>query len=220
MPLLQRAIELDPDYAQAYATLSDCYTTSFFDDGNEVKLDTAIAYARKALSADDTDGLCHYAMGFAHLYTHQFDIASFHARRAVALNPNSTLFASHYALYLTFVGRHREALEMLDIAGHHDPLSPSYYSQIRAFALFGDEQYQEIIGQFGQVTQPQFWDYGLLAAAYAHIGGEHEARLAAAQVLKVRPAYSVKWYATITPYLNSADQERLFGGLRKAGLPD
>src|SRR5262249_41382908 len=60
MPLLQRAIELDPGYAQAYALLSDCYTTSYFDDYDEIKLHTAIAYARKALSTDETDGLCHY----------------------------------------------------------------------------------------------------------------------------------------------------------------
>src|SRR5262249_36356283 len=59
IPLLQRAIELDPGYAQAYALLSDCYATSFiFDDLDEAKLHSAIAYARKALSVDDTDGLC------------------------------------------------------------------------------------------------------------------------------------------------------------------
>src|SRR5262249_30864071 len=120
IPLLQRAIELDPGYAQAYALLSDCYATSFiFDDLDKTKLHSAIAYARKALSVDDTDGLCHYAMGFALLYTDQFEVAGAHLRRAVGLNPNSTLFASHYAIWLTYVGRHREALEMLDIAALH-----------------------------------------------------------------------------------------------------
>jgi TolB-like protein/class 3 adenylate cyclase/Flp pilus assembly protein TadD len=220
MPLLQRAIELDSGYAQAYALLSDCCTTSYFYDGDRKKLDSALVYAQKALSADDTDGLCHYAMGFALLYlTDQFGVAGVHLRRAVALNPNSTLFSSHYAMWLTYAGRHREALEMLDIAAHHDPIVPSYHSQIRTIALFGDEQYEEAIEAFSQITQPQYWDYAYLAAAYEQLGEEDKARLTATEVLRLRPAYSISLNAKRSPH-NSADRERLCSALRKAGIPD
>jgi TolB-like protein/class 3 adenylate cyclase/Flp pilus assembly protein TadD len=218
MPLLQRAIELDSGYAQAYALLSDCYATSYVNDSDETKLQPAIGFARKALSADDTDGLCHYAMGFALLYTDQFEAAGAYLHRAVSLNPNSTLFASHYAIWLTYVGRHREALEMLDIAARHDPVAPVYYSQIRAITLFCDAQYEEAIEAFSQIMRPQWWDYAYLAAAFAQLGDEHKARLAAAEVLKLRPAYSISLNAKRTPHC-SADRERLCGALRKAGLP-
>jgi TolB-like protein/Tfp pilus assembly protein PilF len=220
MPLLQRAIELDGGYAQAYALLSDCYTTSFHYDGDERKLESALAYAQKALAADDTDGLCHYAMGFVHIISARFDVAGTHFHRAVALNPNSTLFASHYAFWLSRVGRHREALETLDMAAQHDPLAPSHYSQGRVIALFDDKRYEEVIHAFRQIAQPQYWDHAILAAAYAHLGKEHEASLAAAEVLRLLPAFSVTFCAKIAPYLNPTDRERLLDGLRKAGIPE
>src|SRR5262249_55223453 len=153
-----------------------CYTTSYYYNCDEQKLGTAVAYAQEALSADDTDDLCHYAMGVAQLVSGRFDVAGAHLRRAIALNPNSTLSASHYADWLTLVGRHREAIETLDIAAQHDPLAPSYYSQIRAFALLNDEQYEEAIEAFNQIKQPQYWDHAYLAASYARLGKEREAR--------------------------------------------
>jgi adenylate cyclase len=67
---------------------------------------------------------------------------------------------------------------------------------------------------------PQHWDHAFLAAAYAHLGKQHEAHLAAAEVLHLLPAFSAASFVKSAVYLNPADQERLLSGLRKAGLPE
>ncbi|NIS60747.1 MAG: hypothetical protein GTO13_08620 [Proteobacteria bacterium] len=57
-----------------------------------------------------------------------------------------------------------------------------------------------------------------LAAAYAHLGREQDARAAAAKVLKLDPNFSLKYYVTMFPFKNQDDRDQLFNALRKAGL--
>jgi len=57
-----------------------------------------------------------------------------------------------------------------------------------------------------------------LTATLGLLGREKEARVAAANVLKVNPKFSLENLAKTAPYKNKADAERLIGALRKAGL--
>jgi hypothetical protein len=57
-----------------------------------------------------------------------------------------------------------------------------------------------------------------LAAAYSYLGHEKDARATAAKVLKLNPNFSLKYYATMLPFKNQNDRDRLINALRKAGL--
>ncbi len=218
--LLRRAVELDPEYAQAYAMLADCHATKYFFDADEQNLKAALPFAQRALAIDDNDGISHYAMGYIHLYYHRFDAAGSCLAKAVSLNPNSVLFASHYALWLSRVGRLREALEMLDFVALRDPFQQPYYYQIRAIALFTERRYEDALQALNQASSLQYYDHALMAAANAHLGSEQEAGLEAAEVDRMRPGTTIPWMLRIAPFKHQADRDHLAEGLRKAGLPD
>jgi tetratricopeptide (TPR) repeat protein len=218
--LLRRAVDLDAEYAQAYAMLADCYATQYFFDGDEQNLKAALPFAQRALSIDDNDGLSHYAMGYIHLYYHRFDAAGPCLAKAVSLNPNSVLFASHHALWLSRVGRVREALETLDFVALRDPLQQPYYYQIRAIALFAEGRYEEALHTMHQASSHQYYDHALMAAANAHLGNEQAAGVEAAEVARRRPGTTIPWLLKITPFKHRADRDRLATGLQKAGLPE
>ena len=58
----------------------------------------------------------------------------------------------------------------------------------------------------------------MLAATYAELGREKEARAEVAEVLRINPAYSVERYRGRAPFKNQADLDRVIAALHKAGL--
>jgi hypothetical protein len=63
-------------------------------------------------------------------------------------------------------------------------------------------------------------DHAYLAAAYANLRRDEEARAAAAEVLRLQPDFSIRLYSKQEPYKDSADLEHLLQGFHKAGLPE
>ncbi len=59
-----------------------------------------------------------------------------------------------------------------------------------------------------------------LAACHAQLGEEEAMHAAAAEVLRLRPDFSVAAFTTRQSYKLAADREHLASSLRKAGLPE
>jgi hypothetical protein len=62
----------------------------------------------------------------------------------------------------------------------------------------------------------QLW----LAAAYAQLDRLGEARAAADEVRRIEPDFAIERWKLTAVYKRPEDSERLFDGIRKAGLPD
>jgi len=220
IPLLRRAIELDPAFTQAYTELALVSLQQRYLDGDEEALDMALAYAQKGLEIDENDGGCHAAMGLVRTVLRQFDLAEAHAMKAVALNPNSVHFAALNAYRLSRCGKAKEALAILDMTARHDPLRPMWYDQYRGWFLFEDRRYDEAIEALRRLSPLQYWDHVHLAAAHAYLGREVEARAEASAVLRMQPRFTVSWWGKMHCYKDPADAEHMLLGLRKAGLPE
>ena len=129
MAYLELAVELDPDFALAYAVLSRVYEeqgTTF--EGSEVWLHQALAASERALALDSGlaegyaargDVLWSSLFGFLHVESAR-DL-----KRAVALNPNVSDTHDDLAVIYSHVGLLDEALEETLIAQSLDPLSVS-----------------------------------------------------------------------------------------------
>jgi TolB-like protein/DNA-binding winged helix-turn-helix (wHTH) protein/Flp pilus assembly protein TadD len=129
----EQAIALQPDYAQAYAELSDCYRLiQFFGSGapEEYWL-KAKAAAEKALELDDSLAEAHTSLAVL-LWRHDWNWATSEAefRRALQLNPNYVEGRRAYSVYLRTVGRFQEALAESRRARDLDPLSPTLRSDL------------------------------------------------------------------------------------------
>jgi class 3 adenylate cyclase/TolB-like protein len=221
--MFERAIELDPGYGRAYALLAHSVFLEWFRDmtGSNAALDRAFTLARKALALDERDSICHFSIGWVHLFRRSFDLAEEHYRRAFALNPNSPEQAARMGSLCAFLGKPEEATQWLRQANRLDPyLEGDSYWDTLGCVHFIAGQYQDAIAAFSRASTMSFWAQAYLAACSALAAGSEQAGGYAAEVLRLSPNFSLNRLAEKEPYRNPADRARLIDGMRKAGLPE
>jgi tetratricopeptide (TPR) repeat protein len=122
----QRAIELAPDYAPAYAALAFSYNllaSSEFAPSRE-NYAQAKKWAQKAIELDESLAGAHAALGFVLCYGDwDWPAAEKEFQRANALEPNGEGGHHVYALYLGDMGRTEEAIAEMKKSLEADPLS-------------------------------------------------------------------------------------------------
>ena len=155
-----RAIDLDPDFALAYAGLADAYLVA--GAYGSIPTSEALAHgksaASKALQLDDGLARAHYAM--ATIYTwYDWDWAKAEKefQRALALNPNDALGRNWHGGYLSLKGRHDEALDEHERARELDPFSLIINANL-VRSLYWGRRYDDAIRQAKKTLQidPQF----------------------------------------------------------------
>ena len=125
MTEFQRALDLDPGYAPAYAGLADCLV--FLSDGEPKPAEMILraeAAAKRALELDPLVTEAHASLAFV-AERHHWDrrLAAREYERAIELNPNYATAHDWYGLFLAEEGRFDEALSEIDRARALDPLA-------------------------------------------------------------------------------------------------
>jgi TolB-like protein/DNA-binding SARP family transcriptional activator/Flp pilus assembly protein TadD len=217
---LRKAVEIDPEYAQAHALLAASYLFQYWQGIERPLLASSLASAKKAVLLDGDNPWGHCLMGAVLIFMEELDAAEKHLDRAVLLNPNSVWCAAWRVAWLNRVGRTKESLETLDKLVRLDPFLPDGYWELRLNALFAEHRYEEAIRAAHRKETLQYYDHAYVAAAYAYLGLRREAEAEVAQVLLKRPDFSIRWYAQQEPYKFQADRDHLLDGMRRAGLPE
>lgn len=143
-----QAIEIDPEYAPAYAGLADVYLTQL--DYNYLPPREAFALADRvlldALRLDNTLAEPHTSLG--HLRLHQFNWAAAEQQftRAIELNPGYDTAHYYYGNLLAAFGRFDEAVAEANRALELDPISPNA-RQNRLFILYLARRYEHAVEQ-------------------------------------------------------------------------
>lgn len=121
----QRAIELDPKYALAYAGLSDAWGVLPSNVGYPAAEAAANAKdaAQKALDIDDGLAEAHASMGLALMVEKNYEGAEPEFLRASELNPGYAYAHYWYSMALDAMERHEDALRELETAYQLNPLS-------------------------------------------------------------------------------------------------
>jgi DNA-binding winged helix-turn-helix (wHTH) protein/TolB-like protein/Flp pilus assembly protein TadD len=123
---LQKAVELDPQYALAYAALAEAYASLTFLKlaGTAESMTKARAAAERALQLDPNLAEAHSADGFIKLtYDWDWRGADQEFQKALELNPNLSVVHDEYATLLEAEGRMDEAIVEVNKARELDPLS-------------------------------------------------------------------------------------------------
>ena len=140
----QQAIDLDPNYALAYAGLADVHSLLPLYAGTAPKDDVpkALAAARKAVELDSNLAEAHTSLGNALLFNAQLKLAEQEFRRALELNPNYATAHQWLAECLQGQGRFPESLAENERAHELDPLSliinASYASSLGGVGRYDD----------------------------------------------------------------------------------
>jgi eukaryotic-like serine/threonine-protein kinase len=222
--LFNQAIEIDPQYAPAYAGLADCYNLLDIWAGLPTKetFPRAKAAAQKALAIDDQLAEAHTSLAYA-IHTYEWDWAAAEQdyKRAIALNPNYATARQWYAEFLTATGRFDEAEAQGRKALELDPMSP-IINAVVAYNRMMARRYDAAIEQGIRTTQlfPKFMPgHAYLGLAYLESGKPREA-IAALEASRKLQDIVVVFTWLIRAHLaagNTAEAARLTKELEKRG---
>jgi tetratricopeptide (TPR) repeat protein len=155
-----QAVVRDPQYAEAYVGLANCYNLlreySLMPPSEAYP--RAEAAAKRAIALDDSLSGAHSALGFVDFYW-SWDVAGAQREfmRALTLDPNSVTAHYWYGTYLLHLGRFSESLEEIEKAQKLDPNSTPILAD-KGLALFHagqTEQAEELLKQLVG-TDPNF----------------------------------------------------------------
>ena len=119
----EQAVVADPNYALAYAELSEGYSYGGRGLDRKQRQIKREATARKALELDPNLPEAHFAMAGAKRDAWEWAEAEREYRRAIELNPNFALAHSTFADFLSHLGRNDEALAAAKRGLEINPLS-------------------------------------------------------------------------------------------------
>lgn len=225
VPLLERSLALEADYATAHGLLAWCHLILFVRAGlKEENRTAAIHHARAAVThgRDDATALAMGAFAIG-LVEHDHVAAHEAFEQALALSRSSAFALFLGAVVLAYAG---EAERGIDWAGRALRLSPVdrmafAHHQALAIGHFQRERYEEAANAARRavLSNPGFSvSHILLAAALAKLGRTEEAKAAARQVLARDPSFSSRQYCAaigIVPALADVFTE----AWNSAGLP-
>ncbi len=215
--LLEKAIELDPGYAEAYPWLALCHLALWGYDLDKAALATATAIALRGVALDDNSAICHIIVAYCGLYNREFQLSRFHHERACALNPNDAYVATHMGLFLAYTGRAAESSIWFENGLRLNPFPPTWYVAFAGRAAYVDRRYADAAKSLDAPTE-SVKSLMYLAAALGQLGRIAEARTILDACARLKPAIPIIKFAEAEPFQNPADNGHLIDGLRKAGL--
>lgn len=152
--LFEQAVQIDSQFALAYARLSDCYALLGFQalSADKNVYSKAEEYAKTALRIDEMLPEAHMALGFVLFDKWDLSGAEREFLRAIEINPNFASAHIFYAQLLTFSRRYDESIIETRKALELDPLSAET-SQWAGTAYLYAGLYDESIKQFNNALE-------------------------------------------------------------------
>ncbi len=220
--LLRRAIQLDPNYAAAYAALAETYhiaaSMGWAESPSEF-LGRAEELAGKALTIDDSEVRAHIMLGRVHIFYQQYAQARAEMDRALAINPNDAHGLAGRGNALMWMGQTDAAIEALEAAQRIDPELNAIDRFGLSLAYYLARRYDASIAQAElnlRNTEGANFSRVVLAAACAQLHRSEETVRAVTAIRDLDPAFDPLTFGN--KLVNPADLDHLRDGFRKAGL--
>jgi adenylate cyclase len=220
----EQAIALDPAYSLPHAGLSLLYNLEHQNQwaGLPDALNQSMRLAKKAVMLDADDAYAHLALAINSLFAGDALAGKQEAQKALALNPN---FASAYGALGNaeiFLGDPLAGMPYFEIAMRLDPAYKAQTLHFVGLAQLLARQYAQAAATFRErIRQVPGTDISrvYLASALGHLGEAEAARVIWAELMAIKPAYSLDAHLGRLPWHSPADEARIRDGLAMAGLP-
>jgi adenylate cyclase len=222
--MYEKAIVLDPTYADAYVALGSTYFAEWFSlwSHDPQKLNRASELARRAIALDDSLPGAYQLVSMLDVFKERrYDRGIADAKRAIALDANSASGYFVLAMVLDFSGMPAAGIESLNKAMLLDPLNRDYYliEVGFAYALMGRYSEAVLLHKRFLARYPDSMSAHLqLAVIYVELGRQEEARAEAAEVMRISPRFSIEAAFLTFPLKDRALSRRYAVDCLKAGL--
>jgi DNA-binding SARP family transcriptional activator/TolB-like protein len=226
---LARAIELEPDYANAhawYAFWHNFLVGQGWADDPEWAMAEAGRLAERAVVLDPHDARALTIAGHIRAFLHHRlrEAAALH-EQALQLNPNLAMAWSLSAATCIYLGDAEEAerrntrYKKLSPFDPHAFLFDTFFIQINL--LKRDYESAVVVGRQVSQTNPDFSAACKpYLAALGHLGQMQEAAVVRRRLLSIEPDFTVLRFLATSPWARAEDREHYALGLRLAGIPE
>ena len=222
--LFQRAIDLDPNYAAAYAALGGSHFEAVVSGWTEFprdELDQAETLAQKALALDPSTTSAYRLLAFINMYKRRYDLALGQIDRALEINPSDVDSYQTRGNILVWAGRAAEALPWLEGALRFDH-SHILATQSLCWAYYFLGRYNDAVeaGDRALARSPgrngQTYIHPFLAAAYAETRRNQDAEGERVVLMRLWPFFDAQTFAG--QFGTQEARDHLLEGLKKAGF--
>ena len=222
--LFQRAIDLDPNYADAYAALGGSYYEAVISGWSEFRtedLERAETLAQKALALDPTTTRAYRVLAQVRLYQKRFDLALAQVDRALEINPSDADNYSYRGSILVWAGRAAESLPWLEGALRLDQANGFTAARL-CMAYYLLHRYTEGVDvcnralSSGPGRSNQLITHPMLAATYAEMGRQQDADRERAVTGRLWPLLDARTFAG--QFGTEEARDHMLDGLKKAGF--
>jgi tetratricopeptide (TPR) repeat protein len=218
----QEAIRLDANMATAWVGLGNTFLfNSRFSPSREEDLRQAGEAVERALTLDPKSALAHHIKATLHYQFKRLEQAVGEYESAIALDRN---FASSYGMLgatKVILGQPEEAFEHVQKAIQISPRDPS----LSMWQMFVGVANEAIVWLRKSVDLNPRSSFGhlFLASALGLAGQEAAARAAIAEFRRLNPGFTLSRFKAVEPSDRPAflaQRQRVYEGLRQAGMPE
>jgi len=223
--LFEKAIDLEPEYGEAWAGLGWGYLRDIRLHGSEARrllIDKGFEASKKAVELDDSSAFAHYVLATAYVWAENLQLGIAQVEKCIELNPYSALGHMSLGNRLDLAGKTDEGIEKMERSLELNPRDPSLseYMAYLARAYAGKGEYETAAAWIEKAVNLRPDDANLqfrLAICLANLDKVDEAREALARCENLHPGWLAE-NASWQPYPDNARNERFFAGLRKHAL--
>ena len=225
--LIEQAISLDPNFAEALVSLAFRYrmeAVQGWSENPELSIAKCAELVNQAIALDESLPTAHSLLGLTYWFKRDWTRALECGERAVSLSPRNADVMGYLAMIQISAGNLETAVRnirgAMRLAPGYAPWMPFHLGI--ALTLQGDfagaiSHIQESAKRLPDST----WPFIYLAAAHAGLDQDSEAKAAASEVMRIEPAFKVeKWAPVGLIHKNRAHFDKIIGLVRKAGLPE
>ncbi len=224
----QKAIDLDPRFADAYAGIARVAIDVLRNDYNLIwsaAVARKIAYdaAGRALALNPDNARARTVLALLQLVDGRSAEAIDSANRAVLIQPNDSEAVANLALVLVQTGSAEEAVIAIRKALRLNPSPPPNFRLLAGVVYYMARENGEAVPLLKAAVErlpnvEPAREY--LAAAYARQGDEPHARTQATALLRLFPETNLTYYSYLYDYWREDDRRYHLSALHVAGIPE
>ncbi len=219
---LERAIAIDPNYAEAHWQLALVQAFSWINHGEDQipNRANALSSAERAVELDPNDSSARWVLGYVLYHENRWDEAATNFEVSLRQNPNDADAHACFSDFKLATGNSPEALDSSITALRLNPHPPGWYYWDLGQVQIAVGQYEEAVATLQREETYRTGSRKSLAAALALLGRNQEALEEGQFFLAANPQWSISKWRETHRFQHEKDMQFWIEAYRLAGLPE